>query len=580
MNMIERLQHKYAITREGAVSLIKACVSCSISYIVLMFPAALLYLLISDLLAGELTADHGIIYLAGSVLILSCIAVTQHIQYNSTFLATYVESGKRRKNLAEHLRKLPLSYFAKKNLTDLTTNLLADCTQIETASSHWIPELIGAVVAVVIMGISMFFIFDPRLVLASFWVIPCAFLIVATSAGMQKKAVKKHIEANLALDDGIQECLESIRDLRSNNAEMAYFQELDEKISRVEKQSLSTEIVMAVYVSMAQMLLKVGIGTTVLVGGTLFAKGEIDVLTFFLFLMVVSRLYDPMNVSLQNFSAIISTEIQCERLDEVLSHPLQTGAEKLTNQGYDICFDHVKFSYGDGTDVLEEVSFVAKQGEVTALIGPSGGGKTTVSRLASRFWDIDSGKITVGGMDISKIDPEVLLSMYSIVFQDVTLFNNSILENIRIGKKDASDEEVLRAAKLANCDSFVKDLPEGYNTMIGENGSELSGGERQRISIARAFLKDAPIILLDEATASLDVENETMIQEALSSLIKNKTVLIIAHRMRTVDGADKIVVLRDGRAAECGAPEELDRDEESIFHHMKNLQLETPGWRL
>ncbi len=578
--MIEKLKHKYALSEEGARNLVKACISCAISDMVLMFPAGLLYFLINDLLAGEMSREHIAIYVIGTIVILACIAITQYIQYRSTFFTTYIESGVRRKNLAERMRKLPLSYFAKKNLTDLTNNILSDCSQIETASSHWIPELIGAVASVIVVGISMFFFFDWRMVLASFWVIPCAFLIIYTSSGLQKRAVRKNVASKLEMQDGIQECLESMRDLRSNHAGDEYLAGLNKKIVKVEKQALKTEIVMAIYVNAAQMILKVGIGTTCLVGGILFAKGEIDILTFFMFLMIVSRMYDPMMISLQNFAAIISTEIQCERLDEVLSHPMQTGEEKLTNNGYDICFENVKFSYSDDATVLSDVSFTAKQGEVTALIGPSGGGKTTVSRLASRFWDIDAGKITVGGMDISKVDPEALLSMYSIVFQDVTLFNNSVLENIRIGKKDATDEEVLAAAKLANCDEFVQALPDGYNTMIGENGSELSGGERQRISIARAFLKDAPIILLDEATASLDVENETAIQEALSALISEKTVLIIAHRMRTVDGADKIVVLKDGSVAESGSPQELYSREDSIFRHMKEVQLETAAWKM
>ncbi|MCR4956695.1 MAG: ABC transporter ATP-binding protein/permease [Lachnospiraceae bacterium] len=578
--MIEKLQHKYALSKDGAIGLVKACAACTVSYIVLMLPAGLLYQLIGDLLSGEMRSERIVMYSVGSVLILACIAITQRIQYQSTFFSTYVESGIRRKNLAERLRKLPLSYFAKKNLTDLTTNLLADCTQIETASSHWIPELIGGVISVIIMGVSMFFFFDYRLVLASFWVIPAAFFIVYTSSGKQKKAVKKTIEKQLVMQDGIQECLESVRDLRSNGAMDAYLQGLYEKIENVEKETMRTELTMAIYVSGAQMLLKIGIGTTALVGGILFAGGEIDILTLFFFFMVVSRLYDPMNVSLQNFSAIIGTEIQCERLDEVLSHPMQEGEDTLSNKDYDITFEHVKFSYAKDATVLEDVSFVAKQGQVTALIGPSGGGKTTVSRLASRFWDVDEGTIKVGGMDISKIDPEKLLSMYSIVFQDVTLFNNTVMENIRIGKKDATDEEVLRAAKLANCQVFVDHLPQGYQTMIGENGSELSGGERQRISIARAFLKDAPIILLDEATASLDVENETLIQESLSKLIQNKTVLIIAHRMRTVEEADKIVVLKDGEVKEAGSPKELSEKKDGIFKHMREVQLKSADWKM
>lgn len=379
--------------------------------------------------------------------------------------------------------------------------------------------------------------------------------------------------------DGIQECLESIRDLRANNAQDKYMDGLEKKIRRVEKMALFTELKMAVYVNSAAIILKIGIGTTALVGGALFADGSISILTFFMFLMVVSRLYDPMQITLQNFAAIIATGIQCERLDEVLSHEIQTGSDKMTNSGYDITFDHVGFQYSDDTMVLKDVSFTARQGEVTALIGPSGGGKTTISRLAARFWDPTEGRITLGGTDISGIDPETLLQNYSIVFQDVTLFNNSVMENIRIGKAGATDEEVIEAAKMANCEEFVSLLPEGYSTRIGENGSELSGGERQRISIARAFLKNAPIILLDEATASLDAENETVIQEALSRLIRNKTVMIIAHRMRTIANADHIVVLKDGVVAEEGTPSEL-MGKDSLYRHMTEQQMLSQNWKM
>ena len=383
----------------------------------------------------------------------------------------------------------------------------------------------------------------------------------------------------MELSDGIQECLESIRDLRSNNAQDRYMETLDRKIKNVEKQALFTELKLAVCVNSRAIILKFGTLTTALVGGILLAKGEIDLLTFFMFLMLVSRLYDPMQITLQNFAVIIATTVQCERLDEVLSYEIQTGSDTMRNDGYDIVFDHVSFSYNDDISVLKDVSFTAKQGEVTALIGPSGGGKTTVSRLAARFWDVTGGRITLGGADISQIDPETLFSAYSIVFQDVTLFNQSVRDNIRIGKKDATDKEIMRAAKLANCDEFVSRLPQGYDTVIGENGSELSGGERQRISIARAFLKDSPIILLDEASASLDVENETAIQTALSKLIENKTVIIIAHRMRTVSGANKIVVLSDGTVKETGKPEDLLK-QGGIFARMVQAQTEGQNWTI
>ncbi|MBR6396304.1 MAG: ABC transporter ATP-binding protein, partial [Lachnospiraceae bacterium] len=553
--------------------------SVTITNMILMMSAGILYTLIKDVLEGNLDKDRIPFYAVSSVLIIILYFITNFIQYTATFLTTYRESGVRRTTIAERLRKLPLSYFGKKNIADLTTNIMGDCAMIETASSHWIPELIGAVASVSIVGVSMFFFFDARMVLASFWVIPVAFFIVISCSGAEKRAVRKNQAIKLDMADGIQECLESIRDLRANNAEGRYMEELEGKIRKVEKYALSTELKMAVYVNSAAIILKAGIGTTAIAGGILFAKGEIDLLTFFMFLMLVARLYAPMEISLQNFAAIVSTGIQCERLDEVLSHKIQTGKEESNNSGYDIVFDHVGFKYSDDTDVLKDVSFTAKQGQVTALIGPSGGGKTTISRLAARFWDVNTGKITLGGADISKIDPETLLTKYSIVFQDVTLFNNSVMDNIRIGKSGATDAEVMEAARLANCDEFVNLLPDKYNTYIGENGSELSGGERQRISIARAFLKDAPVILLDEATASLDAENETAIQEALSRLIKNKTVLIIAHRMRTIANADKIVVLKDGTVAEQGSPKELS-EKDSIYSHMTKQQMITQSWKM
>ncbi|MBO6109060.1 MAG: ABC transporter ATP-binding protein [Eubacterium sp.] len=577
--MIKKLKHKYALSTQGAKDMIRACICVAITNMVLMMPAGILYCLIKDLLEGTLTSDRIPFYAIGSVVVLLLIAVTNFIQYNTTFLTTYRESGVRRTTIAEKLRKLPLSYFGKKNISDLTNNIMSDCAQIETASSHWIPELIGAVISVCIVGISLFFAFDWRMVLASFWVIPVAFIIIITCSGAEKRAVRKNAAVKLEMTDGIQECLESIRDLRANNAEERYMEQLEGKIKNVEKMALFTELKMAVYVNSASIILKIGIGTTAVVGGALFASGEISILTFFLFLMLVARLYDPMQITLQNFAAIISCGIQCERLDEVLSTKPQTGSEEIHNKGYDIIFDHVGFKYADDTEVLKDVSFTAKQGEVTALIGPSGGGKTTISRLAARFWDVNEGKITLGGEDISGIDPEVLLKSYSIVFQDVTLFNNTVMENIRIGKEGATNEEVMEAARLANCEQFVELLPKKYDTYIGENGSELSGGERQRISIARAFLKDAPVILLDEATASLDAENETAIQEALSRLIKNKTVLIIAHRMRTIANADHIVVLKDGVVAEQGSPEQLNH-EDSIYSHMTKQQTITQNWKM
>lgn len=577
MTFKEKLQHKYALSEQGAKDMIHAFISATISNIVLMFPVGMLYLLVKNYMEGTLK-EKGILFAAGCLICLILIGVTTYIQYNATFLSTYVESGVRRITLAEKLRKIPLSFFGKKDLSDLTSTIMADCATLETASSHWIPELVGACISTALVAVSLFF-FDWRMAIAALWLLPVSFLIVGCSGNVQRCAVGRQMDFKMACTDGIQECLETVRDLRANNAQAEYIKGLDSKIRAVEKHAIVTELTTAVFVASAQMILKFGIATTALVGSDLLAEGKIDVLTFFMFLLLVSRLYDPLQISLQNLAAIISADVQCKRMDEILSHDIQAGSEKLTNQGYDIEFTNVGFAYNDREDVLKDVTFTAKQGEVTALIGPSGGGKTTVSRLASRFWDINKGSIKVGGMDIGKINPETLMSLYSIVFQDVTLFNNTIMENIRIGRQDATDEEVIAAAKLAHCDEFAEKLPDGWNTMIGENGSELSGGERQRISIARAFLKDAPIILLDEATASLDVDNETMIQESLSRLIKNKTVMIIAHRMRTVADSDKIVVLKDGVVAEQGSPAELAR-KNGIYRHMMETQMQAAGWKL
>ncbi len=575
--MIEKLKHKYALSDKGAKAMIQAFVSVTISNLVLMFPVGLLYVLSSYLLEGSLPKDKVTFFTVGVIAALLLIAVTTYIQYNATFLSTYVESGVRRRMLAEKLRKLPLSFFGKKDLSDLTNTIMADCALIETGSSHWIPELVGAFGSTTIIIISLLF-FDWRMALAAIWVMPIAFIIVLSSKNVMGKVHAKSMEYKLSCLDGIQEGLETIRDLRSNNMTDSYMVGLNKKIKAVEDHSIVAEFANAAFVCSAQMILKLGIGTVAVTGSVLLTKGEISVLTFFMFLLVVTRMYEPLQIALQNLAAIISLNTNCARMDEILSHEEQTGRENMNNKGYDIAFDHVAFSYKDGEQVLRDVSFVAKQGEVTALIGPSGGGKTTVSRLAARFWDNNKGTITVGGMNVSEIDPEQLLSLYSIVFQDVTLFNNTIMENIRIGKKDATDEEVMEAAGLANCIDFVEKLPEQWNTMIGENGSELSGGERQRISIARAFLKDAPIILMDEATASLDVDNESAIQESISKLIQNKTVLIIAHRMRTVDGVDKIVVLKDGTVAEQGTPEQL-KQQNGIYKHMVDLQLQSEQWK-
>lgn len=576
--MIKKIQRRYAMSEQGAKDLVKGIIACVFQNLSFMFPVSLLYYLVKDLMQGGVQSGRAVFYIVGCVICVAIIMLTTYFQYNATYFSTYVESGVRRVTLAEQMRKIPLSFFGKKDLADLTSTIMADCATLETASSHYIPALIGSIISTTLISIGMLF-FEWRLALASLWVLPVAFAIVFLSSKVQERLSEKAMDVKMACADGIQECIETSRDLKANNAEKTYLEGLNKKIKAVENRSVKNEFATAAFVVSAGMILKLGIATVSLVGSALLIKGSVDVLTFFVFLLVVSRVYDPLNTALQNLAAVINARTNISRMNEILFHSVQDGKDELSNIGYDINFNGVGFAYNSGETVLKDVSFTAKQGEVTALVGPSGGGKTTVSRLASRFWDISQGKITVGGMDISKIDPETLLSLYSIVFQDVTLFNNTIMENIRIGRKDATDEEVLAAAKLANVDEFALKLPEKWNSQIGENGCELSGGERQRISIARAFLKNAPIILLDEATASLDVENETLIQTALSRLIKDKTVLIIAHRMRTVAGADKIVVLKDGYVAEQGRPDEL-MQKNGIYSHMVELQTQSQNWTI
>lgn len=578
MSLVKTIQKKTASSKQGAKGIIKGIIACAFQNMAFMLPTTLLYFLVSDMLGGGVQGGRITFYVVGCVICFALIFLTTWFQYNNTYFTTYEESGKRRLSLAERLRKLPLSFFGKRDLADLTSTIMSDCEVIEKSTSHFIPGLFGSLISTILIAAGLF-VFDWRMALAALWVIPVSVLIVILSYKVQDKVLVKFMTAKMSCADGIQEYIETVRDLKANNAEGNYLSGLKNKIKGVEKSNIKAELTTAVFVTGAGMVLKLGIATVALVGSALLVNGTLGVLTFFMFLLVASRLYDPMQAALQNLAAIIAMRTNVARMNEILEYPVQTGNDTLTNSGYDVVFDHVGFAYPGGEVVLKDVSFTAKQGEVTALVGPSGGGKTTVSRLAARFWDIRKGKITVGGMDVAEIDPEKLMSLYSIVFQDVTLFDNTIMENIRLGKKGATDEEVMSAARLANVDEFAEKLPDKWNANIGENGCELSGGERQRISIARAFLKDAPVILLDEATASLDVENETMIQSALSRLIKDKTVLVIAHRMRTVAGADKIVVLADGVVAEQGKPSEL-YNKNGIYARMVDLQSASGKWKI
>ena len=575
--MKQYFKNKFALSEQGAKEMIFGIISVVAQNLALMFPVTLLYIFTGDYIEGVNLQSRTGFYIGGIALCLVLIVLTSIWQYNTAYKATYKESAARRISLAEKLRKLPLSFFAKRDLADLTSTIMSDAEVMEHAGSHMIPQYYGSIISTLIICIGLFF-FRPEMALAAVWPIPIALVIVLTSKRVQNHFSRRQRKAQIDLNEGVQEFIETSRDLKSNNAENEYLKGLYKKIDALEKRSIGSELGTAMFVVSAQMLLKFGIGTVALVGGTMLIGGSLTLMQFFCFLLVASRLYEPMSSTLINLAAINALQINVDRMNEINNTKEQEGSTVFEPKGYDIVFDHAGFSYEDDKTVLSDVSFTAKQGEVTALIEPSGGGKTTVSRLAARFWDTTSGTITFGGKNISEIDPETLMNYYSIVFQDVTLFNNTVMENIRVGKKEATDEEVMQAAKLAHCDEFVDRLPDGYNTVIGENGGELSGGERQRISIARAFLKDAPVILLDKATASLDAENETLIQSSLSRLIKNKTV-IIAHRMRTVANADKIVVISDGRSDEQGTPTELLK-KDGIYAKMVKFQTESQSWSI
>lgn len=568
--MIGKLMRRYALTRQGAIDFIKSTAITTLQNIMLMVPVAIMYYLAADLINGAVPVNHRYTYIAGCAIILVVFGVVFFLQYNASFFSTYRESEHRRINIAEKLRTLPLSFFGKKDLADLTSTILGDCTVLEHNFSHVMPQFFGAMISTVLIAISLFF-FDWRMALAALWVLPIALIIVGCSGNVQRGISRRKRNVAIAQADGLQEYLETIKDLKSYNAEESYLEGLKGRITALEKESFKAELGTAVFVVSASCILRFGIGTVALVGSVLLCSGKLDVLTFFMFILVVSRIYEPMQGTLMNLAAVIAQDVNVERMNEITDYPVQKGSDELDVKSYDIEFSNVSFSYDKNEKVLNDISFTAKQGEVTALIGPSGGGKSTVSKLAARFWDVNGGSIRLGGKDISQVDPEKLLAAYSIVFQDVILFDNTIMENIRIGRKGATDEEVMRAAEEAQCDEFISRLPDGYQTVIGENGSALSGGERQRISIARALLKDAPVVLLDEATASLDAENETYIQEAISRLIKDKTVIIIAHRMRTVSGADKIVVIDGGHVAETGKPSELIK-KNGIYARMVRLQ--------
>ena len=578
-----RLQDIFALTDQGMKDFIRGAGFCALANLMLMLPIVVLYFVASDFVGYLGDPAAGLpsmaLYAVGIVAALAVMFVTQMWEYRGTYTVVYQESARKRIAIAERLRLLPLSFFGKRDLSDLTSVIMKDCSDQERLFSHTMPQIFGMGASTLVFAVMMF-AFDWRLAASALWPIPVALVALLLTARVQKSHTAKKNAASLSFVDGLQEYLECHREIRSLNKVNAFQGELDRCIDCFEREKIDAELAMGVAVCSAQGFLRLGIASVIVVGTMLLVAGQVDFLVFFVYLLAVTRVYDPINVILQAIAELMDMSLSLERMRAIENEPIQTGRTSFEPQGYDVVFDNVGFSYTDGEDVLDSVSFKAQEGQVTALVGASGSGKSTAVKLASRFWDVSSGAVFVGGVDVSTVDPETLLSSFSEVFQDVVLFDDTVRENIRLGKKDATDEEVLAAAKAARCDEFVERLPNGYDTMIGENGSRLSGGERQRISIARALLKDAPIVLLDEATASLDVENETQVQAALSELLQDKTVLVIAHRMRTVDNADKIVVLEGGRVAEQGSPAELREKPEGKYRRMLELQCESGVWTL
>ncbi len=576
------LQKTFALTELGASELLKASIITVLINIAIMAVSGISYYFIQDtlmpILEGVSPVYTVIMYIGYALFMLILLAVLYYFQYNFCYISAYNESANMRISLAETLRKLPLSFFGKKDLSDLTTTLMGDVTMMENAFSHFIPGFIGSIISTIIMGIGMF-AFDWRLAVALTWVIPISFLLCIASKKLQDYFLLKTKAIQLTYLDKIQECLENVKDIKANNREDAHLSIMDTHFDNHENANIKAEFITGTFVNLSQMILKVGIATTMIVGVTLLATGEVTLLTFLVFLMIASRIYDPLAGALINLAGIFISLKSVERMKEFENTAVQTGKETMSPTDYDINFDNVKFSYDTSETVLNGVTFKAKQGEVTALVGPSGGGKSTAMKLAARFWDIKDGTITIGKEDVNSVDPEVLLKEISIVFQDVTLFNSSVMENIRIGRKGATDDEVINASKNAMCHEFIMNMPDGYNTLIGENGSKLSGGERQRLSIARALQKDAPVVLLDEATSSLDIQNESAVQKAISRLTKDKTVIVIAHRMRTIAGANKIILLKEGKVAAEGTHSELLK-KSSDYEEMIRLQTKSMNWVL
>ena len=575
-----KFQRKYALTSQGVENVKKGTFWTVIVNLVVMGGVSILYLVMSGLmtaLTGGASLPSALPVLAGLGIFVLLSFLTHLQQYKATYGLVYREVKATRLCLAERLRKLPLGYFGKRDLADLTETLMGDVNRMEHVWSHVLGYLYGSYISTAVIAVCLLW-YDWRLMIACLWGVPVAFVLLFGSRKSTERQAEQTKEAAVRVSDGMQEALENVREIRAANQEDRYLSGLYRKIDDHERVMIRGELVTGLFVNGASVIMRLGVATTILVGAQLILAGQIDFMLLFLFLMVITRIYAPFDQSLALIAELFVSQVSADRMNGLFDTPIAEGTETFCPKGYDIVFDHVDFAY-DKEAVLQDVSFTAREGEITALVGPSGSGKSTCARLAARLWDVTGGSIRVGGVDIATVDPEMLLSDYSMVFQEVVLFDDTVMENIRLGKRGASDAEVIAAAKAANCQEFVSKLPQGYQTPIGENGAKLSGGERQRISIARALLKDAPIVLLDEATASLDVENETKVQEALSRLLTGKTVLVIAHRMRTVAAADHIVVLKEGKVAQQGTPKDL-MAQGGLYRRMVELQSESARWNL
>lgn len=562
--MVSYFMKKYAMSEKGALNLKKAIFSHTLVNLTKLFAPMIAFMflfqyigILKSIESYNFTSVH---YIALIVVMMIVMFLIARWDYVRLYTNVYNESANSRIELAERLKKLPLSYFGKRDLADLAETMMNDMNLYETIFSHAVPHIYSTAISTSIIALMLIF-YNWKLALAALWVIPISILIIFLSKKSQKKIVQGWIDDNRKVFDNLQENIEQIEQIKSYNLEDRMLNNFFEKLNASTKQKTKGEVVAGTLTGIATAILKLGIISVAVIGVNMLMAGEVSVLVYIAFLMLTASIYLPIEGIITFMSMIVMLDAVVGRIKEIKTMPVQEGKKDIDIKNYDIEFKDVYFGYDDYS-VINGVSFTAKQGEITALIGSSGSGKTTLTKLAARFWDIDKGKILIGGEDIGKIDPETLLKNFSIVFQDVILFNSSIKDNIKIGKKDATDEEIIRAAKIARCYEFIDKMPDGIDTVIGENGQRLSGGERQRISIARAILKDAPIILLDEATASLDVENESLIQEALSELIKEKTAIVIAHRLRTIRNANKIVLLNAGKIEAIGTDEELCKSSE------------------